>query len=154
MAVFLTAGSTTSSTTLQNEGELGDDDVFTVSSPRSDPPPARALVPAPDSSCVNHRGDSLNRVSRRQRMLASSRALSLPAFKPPPPRPPRRRREHRGGVWFCRARPTPRRRQLDLWSCVGSGRQMLMMTVFPQFWVSLVQSVTSGSASVGKMFLF
>lgn len=29
--VFLSVGSTTSSTALQNEGELGDDDVFTVS---------------------------------------------------------------------------------------------------------------------------
>lgn len=35
IAVFLTAGSTTSSTALQNEGELGDDDVFTVSSPHT-----------------------------------------------------------------------------------------------------------------------
>lgn len=38
IAVSLTTGSTTSSTALQNEGELGDDDVFTVSSPYSDPP--------------------------------------------------------------------------------------------------------------------
>lgn len=29
--VFFSVGSTTSSTALQNEGELGDDDVFTVS---------------------------------------------------------------------------------------------------------------------------
>lgn len=31
IAIFLPVGSTTSSTALQNEGELGDDDVFTVS---------------------------------------------------------------------------------------------------------------------------